>query len=72
MIPTFTRRENDVLRAIFASAAETGHTSQRAVADALVVSERTIQTHLDRMFKKAGVSDKTSLCLWAVRQGVVI
>lgn len=69
MIDIFTARENDVLAAMLASATEQGHTQHRAIADRLIISERTVQTYLDRMFRKAGVGDKTALAVWAMRQG---
>ncbi|MCO1575661.1 helix-turn-helix transcriptional regulator [Crossiella sp. SN42] len=37
-----------------------GH-SNRAVAALLVVSERTVETHLSRAFQKLGVSSRTAL-----------
>lgn len=69
MIPIFTARENDVLAAMLASATERGHTSYREIAQRLIVSERTVKTHLEAMFKKARVGDKAALVVWAVGQG---
>jgi DNA-binding NarL/FixJ family response regulator len=59
-----TDREGDVLR-------EIAHgRSNREIARALVVSEKTVKTHVSNILLKLGVQDRTQAALWAVRNGV--
>ena len=51
-----TRREADILRSL-----SQGHTA-RHIADALCISERTVQTHAQNVYRKLGVH---------TRQGVI-
>ena len=58
-----TEREGDVLR-------ELAHgRSNREIARALVVSEKTVKTHVSNILLKLGVQDRTQAALWAVRNG---
>jgi DNA-binding NarL/FixJ family response regulator len=43
--------------------------SNREIADALFVSDRTVQSHLTRIFAKLGVSSRLEAVLTAVRRG---
>ena len=43
--------------------------SNREIADALFVSDRTVQAHLTRIFAKLGVSSRLEAVLTAVRRG---
>jgi DNA-binding NarL/FixJ family response regulator len=43
--------------------------SNREIADALLVSDRTVETHLTRIFAKLGVSSRLEAVLTAVRRG---
>jgi DNA-binding NarL/FixJ family response regulator len=59
-----TDREGDVLR-------EIAHgRSNREIARSLVVSEKTVKTHVSNILLKLGVQDRTQAALWAVRNGV--
>jgi DNA-binding CsgD family transcriptional regulator/tetratricopeptide (TPR) repeat protein len=60
-----TRREIDVARLVIE-----GH-SNRQIAATLVVSERTVGTHLDHIYAKLGVSSRTAVAHYAFRQGLV-
>jgi len=60
-----TRREIDVARLVVE-----GH-SNRQIAASLVVSERTVGTHLDHIYAKLGVSSRTAVASYAFRQGLV-
>ena len=60
-VSILTRREREVARLI-----ATGLTN-REIAASLVVSERTVTTHLDHIFTKLGLSSRTSLATFALR-----
>jgi DNA-binding NarL/FixJ family response regulator len=45
--------------------------SNRDVADALVISERTARTHVSKVLAKLGLTSRTQAALWAVREGLV-
>ena len=59
-----TAREWEVLRQVAA-----GHSNQ-AIADRLVISERTVRTHVSNILGKLGVASRTQAALWAREQGV--
>jgi DNA-binding NarL/FixJ family response regulator len=44
--------------------------SNREIARALVVSEKTVKTHVSNLFMKLGVQDRTQAALYAVRHGL--
>jgi DNA-binding NarL/FixJ family response regulator len=45
--------------------------SNRDIADALVISERTARTHVSHVLAKLGLASRTQAALWAVREGLV-
>lgn len=45
--------------------------SNREIGHELVVSERTVQTHLGNILGKLGLTSRTQAALWAVREGIV-
>jgi NarL family two-component system response regulator LiaR len=61
-----TEREIEVLEVI-----AQGSTTNRAIADELVISERTVQTHLSNIFSKMKVNSRTEAVLAALRRGWV-
>jgi NarL family two-component system response regulator LiaR len=61
-----TDREIEVLEVI-----AQGRTSNREIADELVISERTVQTHLSNIFSKMKVNSRTEAVLTALRKGWV-
>jgi predicted ATPase/DNA-binding CsgD family transcriptional regulator len=59
-----SKREVEVARLVAA-----GKTN-REIAEALVVSERTVATHLDHIFTKLAVSSRTAVATFALRHGL--
>ncbi len=45
--------------------------SNRDIADALVISERTARSHVSNVLIKLGLASRTQAALWAVREGLV-
>jgi DNA-binding NarL/FixJ family response regulator len=45
--------------------------SNREIAGALKIGERTVQTHLSSVLTKLGLVSRTQAALWAVREGLV-
>lgn len=44
--------------------------SNRDIANALTISERTARTHVSSILLKIGVTSRTQAALWAIRQGM--
>jgi DNA-binding NarL/FixJ family response regulator len=61
-----TERELEVLEVI-----AQGKTSNREIGETLVISERTVQTHLSNIFSKMKVNSRTEAVLAALRKGWV-
>jgi DNA-binding CsgD family transcriptional regulator len=59
-----TARERQVAKLIAAGG------SNRAIAEALVVSERTVESYVSSIFAKLGVSSRAQIAAWAVRSGL--
>jgi DNA-binding NarL/FixJ family response regulator len=59
-----TEREREVLVQI------AGGRSNREIARALVVSEKTVKTHVSNILMKLGLQDRTQAALYAVRHGL--
>jgi DNA-binding NarL/FixJ family response regulator len=59
-----TEREREVLVEIALGR------SNREIARALVVSEKTIKTHVSNILRKLGLQDRTQAALYAVRHGL--
>jgi DNA-binding NarL/FixJ family response regulator len=61
---TLTERETEVLTLI------ADGRSNREIARALVLSEKTVKTHVSNILMKLDLADRTQAALWAVRHGV--
>jgi DNA-binding NarL/FixJ family response regulator len=44
--------------------------ANKVIAQRLGISEKTVKTHLTRIFQQLGVTDRTQAALWAKRHGV--
>lgn len=63
--PGLTDRELEVLKLVGQGA------SNREIAAALFISEKTAKNHMTHIFEKIGVSDRTQAALFALRNGLV-
>ena len=64
MSGTLTPRERQVLALIAQGA------SNRAIADKLVIAERTAEIHVSNILGKLGVSSRTQAAAYALAQGL--
>jgi DNA-binding NarL/FixJ family response regulator len=62
--PALTEREREVLGLI------ADGRSNREIARALVLSEKTVKTHVSNILMKLDLADRTQAALWAVRHGI--
>ncbi len=62
--PALTDREHEVLGLI------ADGRSNREIARALVLSEKTVKTHVSNILMKLDLADRTQAALWAVRHGL--
>ena len=62
---SLTPREVEVLRLL------AGGLSNRRLARELVISEKTVKTHVSSILSKLGLADRTQAALYAVREGLV-
>jgi DNA-binding NarL/FixJ family response regulator len=63
MVAPLSERETEVLRLL-----AQGFTN-KDIAQALILSVRTVEAHLRAIFAKLGVSSRTEAALWAVQHG---
>ena len=59
-----TPRELEVLRLIACGL------SNRAIAEKMVISEKTVKTHVSNLLGKLGVEDRTQAAIWALQHGL--
>jgi DNA-binding NarL/FixJ family response regulator len=63
--PTFTRRELEVLQLLAIGK------SNKAIADALSITEKTTEFHLGNIYSKIGVNTRAEAIIWAIQSGIV-
>jgi DNA-binding NarL/FixJ family response regulator len=64
-MPELTERETEVLALVSQGL------SNREIAEKLVISEKTVKTHISSLLGKLGQSDRTRLALYAIKKGLV-
>ena len=62
--PELSDREREVLRCVAAGL------PNKLIARELGISEKTVKTHLTRVFQQIGVTDRTQAALWARENGL--
>lgn len=62
---TFTEREKEVLKALAQGQ------SNKEIAHQLVISEKTVKTHITHILNKLQVSSRTQAALYAIRIGLI-
>lgn len=60
-----TRREKDILEMLVKG------NSNKDMADAMFISEKTVKNHLTSIFRKLGVKDRTQAAVFALRHKIV-
>jgi len=65
LVDELTPRETEVLKLIAAGL------SNKEIAEALVLSEKTVKNHINNIFSKLHVYDRGQAMLFAIRQGLV-
>ncbi len=65
LLSYLTNREKEVLKLL------TEGITYKGVADKLVISETTVKTHVNNIFQKLQVNDRTQAVLYALRYGLV-
>jgi two-component system, NarL family, response regulator LiaR len=64
-VEQLTEREMDVLRLIARGK------SNKEIADSLVISEKTVKTHVSNILSKLHLADRTQAAIYALRQRLV-
>jgi NarL family two-component system response regulator LiaR len=63
--PQLTEREGDVIRLVAQGK------SNREIATALVISEKTTKAHISNILGKLGLDDRTQMAIYAIKNGLV-
>ena len=63
-LSNLTRREVEILRLLIA-----GYTN-KSIAAAIRISEKTVEFHLDNIYRKLGVRTRVLATVWAAQQGL--
>jgi NarL family two-component system response regulator LiaR len=65
MIESLSEREREVVRL------DARGESNQAIAEELVISEKTVKTHVSNILGKLGLQDRTQLAIYAYKHGLV-
>lgn len=63
-LSNLTSRELQILKLILA-----GYTN-KAIAVEVVISEKTVEFHLDNIYRKIGLRTRVLVGVWAIQQGI--
>lgn len=63
MLSSLTIRENEVLELL------TEGINYKSIAGKLIISETTVKTHVNNIFQKLQVNDRTNAVLYAISHG---
>jgi DNA-binding NarL/FixJ family response regulator len=44
--------------------------NNREIAEAMIISEKTVKTHVSNILSKLGVEDRTQAAIWALKHGL--
>ncbi|QAY67982.1 response regulator [Paenibacillus protaetiae] len=64
LLEQLTRRELDVLRLIASGK------SNKEISELLVITEKTVKTHVSHLLDKLGLADRTQAAIYAVKRGI--
>jgi two-component system, NarL family, response regulator LiaR len=64
-VDQLTAREMDVLRLVAKGK------SNKEIADSLIISEKTVKTHISNILSKLHLADRTQVAIYALRQRLV-
>ena len=64
-VDDITERERDVIRLVAQGR------SNHDIAQELVISEKTVKTHISNILSKLNLQDRTQLAIYAIKQGLV-
>jgi DNA-binding NarL/FixJ family response regulator len=62
--PPLTKREHDILCAMVEGL------TNKQIGDKFGISAETVKEHVQHLFRKIGVTDRTQAAVWAVRNGI--
>lgn len=65
MVSSLTNREYELLKAIAQGM------SNRDIAEAMEISERTVKNHITHIFKKINVEDRTQAAVFAIKNDII-
>ncbi len=65
LVPPLTERELEVIRALAQGK------SDRQIAHALGISEKTVNNHTSNIYRKLHIFDRTQAVIYAVREGII-
>ena len=64
-VPVLTEREREVIRLVAEGQ------SNRRIAETLTISEKTVKAHISNILGKLGLTDRTQMAIFAIKNGLV-